>query len=244
MCKAILVLQRGIYFEGCYNQPVRIFPSEPSRIMKFDIELPVEGGVVMFKCNQTILSLMIKYLVLVVALLLILLVLRRLLLTPRISSNAGARHVIVISVDALNKDDYEQIKNLPNFRAIMDNGLYAREVTGVNPSLTYPAHTTMITGVEPIKHGIIANTLLQPGVADPDWYWFYKDIKAPTLWDAARQSNLRVGALFWPVSAGAGIDYNIPEIWPNKPNQNQIWLVHKTAARDLFWMFIGATANC
>ena len=38
-------------------------------------------------------------------------------------------------------------------------------------------------------------------------------LKAPALWDVARASRRRTAALSWPVSVGAPIDHNIPEIW-------------------------------
>ncbi|HEX3012597.1 MAG TPA: alkaline phosphatase family protein, partial [Syntrophomonadaceae bacterium] len=87
---------------------------------------------------------------------------------------------------------------------------------------TYPAHTTIITGVFPDRHGIEANNPNQPGVKDPDWYWYYRDIKSPTLFDYARKSKMTVGTLFWPVTAVADVNYNLPEIWPNKPDRAKL----------------------
>ncbi|MEN6462157.1 MAG: ectonucleotide pyrophosphatase/phosphodiesterase, partial [Syntrophomonas sp.] len=146
---------------------------------------------------------------------------------PSFSSDARARHVVVISVDALRAEDFTYFKTLPNFSDLIANGSMINEVNSVYPSLTYPAHTTIVTGVYPDKHGIISNTPNQPGVKDPDWYWYYRDIKSPTLFDYARKSKMTVGTLFWPVTAGAPVNYNLPEIWPNKPGQSQVGLVLK-----------------
>jgi predicted AlkP superfamily pyrophosphatase or phosphodiesterase len=146
---------------------------------------------------------------------------------PRFSSDAKVKHVVVISIDALRAEDFDYFKTLPNFRAMLENGSMIKEVKSIYPSLTYPAHTTIITGVYPGKHGITANNPNQPGVNDPDWYWYYRDIKSPTLFDYARKSNMKVGTLFWPVTAGADLNYNLPEIWPNKPGQSQVGLVLK-----------------
>jgi predicted AlkP superfamily pyrophosphatase or phosphodiesterase len=132
---------------------------------------------------------------------------------------------VVISVDALNSLDFPQINGLPAFKKLLNQGSYAKEVISVYPSLTYPAHTSIVTGTYPLEHGIIANTLFQPGVKSPDWFWYHKDIKVPTLYDIARRFGLRTGALLWPVTAGAKINYNLPEIWPNHPGQNQVLLV-------------------
>ena len=148
------------------------------------------------------------------------------------ATKAGSRHLIVISVDALHASDLEAIKKLPNFKMLMDNGAYAQEVVGVYPSLTYPSHTSVLTGTNPDKHGIYNNELFQPGVKEPEWYWYAKDIQQLTLCDLAKQEKMKVGAIFWPVLAGAKIDYNCPEIWPVK-GQNQI-LLSLTSGTPLF----------
>jgi predicted AlkP superfamily pyrophosphatase or phosphodiesterase len=103
-----------------------------------------------------------------------------------------------------------------------NNGAYAKKVYSVYPSLTYPAHTTIMTGKFPSKHGIINNTLLQPGAASPDWYWYRDNIKGDTLFDKAIQANLTTAALLWPLTAKSRIKYNLPEIFPNRWWDNQI----------------------
>lgn len=143
---------------------------------------------------------------------------------PVFSEKAKTRHVIVISVDALNVRDIDYIKTLPNFNSLMEEGSYAREVVGIYPSLTYPCHTSVITGVYPDRHGIIDNELFKPGVEEAEWYWFRKYIKVPTLYDIAKKSKMKVGALLWPVTGKADIDYNLPEI-KARADQNQTWVV-------------------
>jgi predicted AlkP superfamily pyrophosphatase or phosphodiesterase len=143
---------------------------------------------------------------------------------PIFSSTAKTKHLVVISIDALNAMDYDQMVTLPHFKEIMDKGSYAREVVGIYPSLTYPSHTSIITGTYPDKHGIYANEVNEPGVKEQRWYWYNKDIKVPTLYDIAKKSNMKVGILFWPVSAGAKVDYNLPEIWTVKDSENQTLL--------------------
>lgn len=155
---------------------------------------------------------------------------------PVFSDSSKTRHLIVISVDALDARDFEEISMLPNFKSIMDNGSYAKEVVGVYPSLTYPSHTSIITGVYPDKHGIYANELNEPGVKKQSWFWYKKYIKVPTLYDMAKKSNMKVGAMFWPVTAGADIDYNCPEIWTVKEGQNQTLLSLKNGSPLFLFM--------
>ena len=83
------------------------------------------------------------------------------------------------------------------------------------PTITYPNHTTLITGVWPSLHGIAANTTFDPLRKNAEgWYWYFSDIKVPTLWSAVRDKGGNVADLGWPVSVGAkGVDTLIPEYW-------------------------------
>lgn len=143
---------------------------------------------------------------------------------PTFTEQAKTRHLVVISVDALNAKDFAQLQTLPNFQALLATGAYAKEVVGVYPSLTYPAHTSIITGTYPDKHGIVNNEVFQPGSTVYDWYWFKKAIKVPTLYELAKKQNLSVGALLWPVMGKADVDYNLPEI-KAKAGENQTLVV-------------------
>jgi hypothetical protein len=143
---------------------------------------------------------------------------------PVYPPGSKTRHLIVISIDALNAQDFNEINTLPVFKQLLAQGSYIKEVISVYPSLTYPAHTSIITGVYPLEHGIIANNINQPGVKLPDWYWYHKYIRVPTLYDIARIYKLKTAILFWPVNAGARVDYNLPEIWPTHSGQNMVLL--------------------
>jgi predicted AlkP superfamily pyrophosphatase or phosphodiesterase len=131
-------------------------------------------------------------------------------------------HLIVISFDCLSALDFPMLKTLPHFKKILENGAYVEKVETIYPSVTYPCHTTIVTGNYPNRHGIINNTLLQPGRTSPDWNWFRSLINGTTLYDEAKKANLTTAALLWPVTGKSNIDYNLPEIFPNRPWQNQI----------------------
>ena len=130
-----------------------------------------------------------------------------------------ARPVLLISIDGLRPADVldarERGLNLPNLTAFLTQGSYARGVIGVLPTLTYPSHTTLITGVSPARHGIVANTTFDPmNINDGGWYWYAEDNKAETLWDAAFRARLTTGNVHWPVSVGAAhVTWNLPQIW-------------------------------
>ena len=69
--------------------------------------------------------------------------------------------MIVISFDALGAADTQQFRMLPNFSRFLENASYCFNVSSVYPSITYPAHTSIVTGCYPKNHGIINNTLIQ-----------------------------------------------------------------------------------
>jgi predicted AlkP superfamily pyrophosphatase or phosphodiesterase len=126
--------------------------------------------------------------------------------------------LVVISIDGLRPDyvtaaDAHGAK-VPNLRRFMHEGTYADGVTGVVPTVTYPSHTTLVTGVWPAKHGILANTTFDPLQRNyQGWYWYTEDIREPTLWDAAAQAGRTTASVQWPVTVGAKITWNIPEFW-------------------------------
>jgi predicted AlkP superfamily pyrophosphatase or phosphodiesterase len=153
---------------------------------------------------------------------------------------AAGRAVLLISIDGLHPDNVTQADRyglkIPTLRRLLREGASATAVRGVLPTVTYPSHTTMLTGVWPVKHGIPANVPFDPlnrnlGV----WYWYAEDIKAPTLWDAARAAGYVVGSVSWPVSVGApGITWNIPEYWRAMKSPEEIKLVRAISTPGLF----------
>jgi len=124
--------------------------------------------------------------------------------------------MIIISLDALKADDIEIMKTLPNFSALINGGAYTERVKTIYPSLTYPAHTTIVTGNYPKNHGIVNNKLLQPSKKLSPWFWYRKYIKTQTLYDAAKNNGLNVASIFWPVSSNSSIKYNMPEVFSYK----------------------------
>ncbi|WP_406687556.1 ectonucleotide pyrophosphatase/phosphodiesterase [Rossellomorea vietnamensis] len=131
-------------------------------------------------------------------------------------------HLIIISFDCLSALDFPILKGLPHFQELLAHGSYCKRVETIYPSVTYPCHATIVTGKYPNRHGVVNNTLLQPGWESPDWHWHRKSIKGTTLYDEAKKGGMKTAALLWPVTANADIDYNMPEIFANRPWHNQI----------------------
>jgi predicted AlkP superfamily pyrophosphatase or phosphodiesterase len=124
-----------------------------------------------------------------------------------------AKHVIFITIDGFRPDFYLDSEwQTPNLRALMKDGAYAKGVNSVFPSMTYPSHATIVTGVQPAKHGVFYNNMFTPDGAPQQPYWQDSSIHAPTIWKAAKDKGMTVASLYWPVSANAPVDYNIPDI--------------------------------
>ena len=68
-----------------------------------------------------------------------------------------AKHLIVISEDAMVYEDLQTLRQLPNFGSIWDKCAFVDRVRSVYPTITYPNHTSMRTGAYCGKHGIINN---------------------------------------------------------------------------------------
>ena len=125
-----------------------------------------------------------------------------------------SQHVVLISIDGFRPDFYlDKAWPAPNLQEMAEQGAKAEGVTGVFPSVTYPSHTTIVTGRKPADHGIYYNAPFEPEGQTGRWYWESQKIQVPTLWDAVRKNGLKSASFIWPVSLDAPIDYNLPEFW-------------------------------
>jgi hypothetical protein len=124
----------------------------------------------------------------------------------------AAQSLVVISVDGLDnrylaEADQRGLK-LPAIRKLMREGQYSEGVIGVAPTITWPSHTSIITGVDPVVHGILGNWR-PPG----DRYLEYSQIKSPNLIGAAHAAGLTIATITWPVTVGAPVNWNLPEFF-------------------------------
>lgn len=141
------------------------------------------------------------------------------LLMSALPSVASAEPVLLISIDGLQPADVIEADKseiaIPNLKRFLVEGTYAQAVRGVLPTVTYPSHATLLTGVSPAKHGIIGNNSFDPlQINQGGWFWYASDLKVPTLWDVAAKAKLTTANVHWPVSvASSAIKWNIPQIW-------------------------------
>jgi predicted AlkP superfamily pyrophosphatase or phosphodiesterase len=136
---------------------------------------------------------------------------------------AADRVVVVISVDGLAHYYLDDPKaEMPTIRALAAEGARAERMKCSLPTVTWPNHTTLVTGVEPAKHGVIGNNYFDRAqnkvvqlIVDP---LFNKDeiVKVPTIYDLAKTAGLKTAAIIWPASRGAKtLDWTVPDVATN-----------------------------
>ena len=135
-----------------------------------------------------------------------------LLSTAQAPRPAGtANHLVIISLDGFAgwalDDPYLPI---PALRRLAARGAVAKGMRPVNPTVTWPNHTSMVTGVTPAKHGVLFNGLLvrEPGVPPRIEPWRdTKDmVRVATLYDVAYARGLTTAQVDWVAI------YNAPTI--------------------------------
>jgi predicted AlkP superfamily pyrophosphatase or phosphodiesterase len=137
-----------------------------------------------------------------------------------------AAPVLMISVDGMRSHYVTQGKEhgmkLPTFERFMKEGSYAEGMRPPVPSISWPGAVTMMTGVSPAQHGVYSNQHFNPRNAASDIYWYAKDIKAKTLWDAAAEAGMVVANVDQLGTVGTTvIQYDIPRYQPsNKEVEN------------------------
>jgi predicted AlkP superfamily pyrophosphatase or phosphodiesterase len=120
------------------------------------------------------------------------------------------RCVILVSVDGLADFYFDDPRaEMPTLRRLAENGARAAGMECSFPTVTWPNHTTLVTGVPPAKHGVLGNNYLDrqsaapvPLIPDP---LFDKDeiVKVPTIYDAAHRAGLSTSGIIWPATRNA-----------------------------------------
>jgi predicted AlkP superfamily pyrophosphatase or phosphodiesterase len=135
---------------------------------------------------------------------------------------AWAEPVLMISIDGLRPDYVTQADShglkIPTLRRFLAMSTYAQGVVGVIPTVTFPSHTTLVTGTWPTEHGIHNNRRFDPFNTNVDeWHWYASEIKTPTLWEAVSRAGKVTASVAWPVTVDAKwVKYAIPEFWRTK----------------------------
>lgn len=103
--------------------------------------------------------------------------------------------LIVLSADALVADDMELFKTLPSFKKYLSGGACVKTVKTCYPTITYPAHATIATGVYPDKHGVTGNDIFYPEPVGRPWCWFHESVKAKDIFSYAKEAGKTTAAV-------------------------------------------------
>jgi predicted AlkP superfamily pyrophosphatase or phosphodiesterase len=121
----------------------------------------------------------------------------------------GERCVVLISLDGFAAENLDDPRiPLPNLRRLAREGARAARMTVANPSVTWPNHTTLVTGVPAARHGVLANGRIEPAGTPPRLAVVPARSKAqlcqaPTIYDRAHAAGMETAAVNWPVTRGA-----------------------------------------
>lgn len=122
---------------------------------------------------------------------------------------AVPRTVVLVSLDGF-RADYLDRPGAVRLRALAARGVRAQRMIPAFPSKTFPAHYTLVTGLHPVHHGIVANTMVDSAIGkpftisdtlvarDPRWW------QGEPLWITAERQGVRTAAFYWP-----GSDYEV-----------------------------------
>ena len=122
--------------------------------------------------------------------------------------------LIVLSMDAMVSEDIAYLKTKPNFSRLFEKCAQVEKMCTIYPSITYPAHVSMMTGCRPGKHGIFNNTHFMSEKNYPDWYLYHSDIKVENVFAAAKRAGKTTAAVYWPITGNdPNIDYEINEFF-------------------------------
>lgn len=138
--------------------------------------------------------------------------------TGRQSARGDEATVVVISLDGFPaKALADPLLPVPALRQLAADGAVAGGMTVVNPSVTWPSHTSMVTGVSPARHSVLFNGMLtRPGPRAPvrvePWRDKKEMVQAPTVYDLAHQAGLTTAQVDWVAIQNPGtITWAFPE---------------------------------
>lgn len=131
---------------------------------------------------------------------------------------ARDRVVVVISLDGFPARAFEDSKlPVPTLRRLAREGALAQKMTVSNPAVTWPNHTTLVTGVPPARHGVLFNGLLVRGdpkspVRVEPWRDKAELVRVPTVYDLAHKAGLTTAQVDWVAIQNPGtITWEFPE---------------------------------
>ncbi|OFZ18669.1 MAG: hypothetical protein A2X94_14270 [Bdellovibrionales bacterium GWB1_55_8] len=122
---------------------------------------------------------------------------------------------VVISVNGMLPDFYlDPAYRAATLQRLRTAGAFATGTLPVYPATSLPNHATMVTGVLPAQHGVLADMIFDRTAGTSRVPYEAKSLKTPALWDLASQNGMDVALVGWPVSEGAEAEWLVPGTLP------------------------------
>ena len=120
--------------------------------------------------------------------------------------------IFVLSMDAMVGEDLEYLRTKPNFSRLFENCAQVKKMRSIYPSITYPAHISMITGCRPGKHGVYTNDELTDYDSYVRWHLYSSMVQEEDIFAAAKRAGCTTAAIYWPVTGcNPNVDYLLNE---------------------------------
>ena len=138
-------------------------------------------------------------------------------------------------------EDIEYLRTKPNFKKYLDGGSQVRTIRTIYPSVTYPAHVSMMTGCYPEKTGVCSNFAFTTNSKEDTWLWFHENVKCGDIFTAAKPIFNRLAL---PVSMELKVSVKrfalplttIPVPATVNPKSN----IARTLTEDIFFIYVPA----
>lgn len=130
-------------------------------------------------------------------------------------------HLLVVSIDGVGWHRLLASKaKIPTLRGLMRDGV-AGPLRSVYPSMTWPAHASLLTGLEPERHGVVGNRFFDRGRGKVFEAWQLDQreaMRGEPFYDAAQRAGWTTAAVLWPLTSRApGLQHNLPEVYGERP---------------------------
>lgn len=127
----------------------------------------------------------------------------------------------VLSMDAMVGEDIDYLKGKPNFSKLFARCAQVERVCTIYPSITYPAHVSIMTGCRPGKHGVITNGVLKTTGGATQWHLSSELVQVEDVFAAAKRCGCTTASVYWPVTGNnPNVDYLINEYFFPDPAED------------------------
>ena len=124
--------------------------------------------------------------------------------------------IILLSIDALMESDLEYFRKLPAMGRLLEKASVVPQIMSIYPTYTYACHASMASGCYPDRTKV-AHNVTWP---EEEWMWDRRYNKAEILTDVLKRNGYSTASVCFPMTGGADIDINVPEVWAEKPDDD------------------------